>query len=368
MQIEQVIAGVNGDMEAQAVQLRMRSNSQNIVSRARLVAHDANGENPVVLIDIASDLANGHVGDRVLLASSKLTSYTDPPISPDYVLNRVIPASYLAAGSLTFENDEGTLLVWRLSWGGEGYAGPTGGALTNDDDGEFSPNYPVALPTSSLQALLFAGAPEAKGTNNAVDYVLTPAAAVFVNNSGESFTITELQCANGPRDDADGDFICADQDNCPELANESQFDDDGDGVGNACDNCPDDADKTEPGLCGCGRIDDDDDDADEAIDCIDNCPGLANADQADADGDGAGDACDECPQNSELVSEGPDGCEGAPDDDGSGSPNDSGSGDGAGPDDSPTGGAAPQGCGVGMLPLFLVSLLVLHERRGRRRG
>ena len=48
-----------------------------------------------------------------------------------------IPATYLAAGSLTFEDDFGTIL-WRLSWGGPAYTGPNTGALTNDADGRIS--------------------------------------------------------------------------------------------------------------------------------------------------------------------------------------------------------------------------------------
>src|SRR6266478_816038 len=45
MQIEQVIGGVDGDTSAQAIQLRMRSAGENLVSQARLVAFDATGAN-----------------------------------------------------------------------------------------------------------------------------------------------------------------------------------------------------------------------------------------------------------------------------------------------------------------------------------
>jgi hypothetical protein len=51
MQIEVVIGGVEGDLSAQAIQLRMRASDQREVHVARLVAWDANGENPVVLVD-----------------------------------------------------------------------------------------------------------------------------------------------------------------------------------------------------------------------------------------------------------------------------------------------------------------------------
>lgn len=273
MQIEQVVAGVDGDLQAQAIQLRMRSNSQNFVSRARLVALDAQGENPVVLVDLDSDLPSGTAGDRVLLASAKLSSYTSPTVEADFVLDSVIPETYLAAGSLVFENDEGTLLVWRLSWGGAAYDGPTGGALTNDDDGEFAPPYPDALPTETLQSLLFTGSADAKGSTNAADYALSADAAVLTNNAGEAFTVTELQCPNDPDSDTDDDHVCGDVDNCPSVPNEDQDDSDDDGLGDACDGCPNDPLKSEPGLCGCGLDDVDDDDADSVVDCLDNCPG-----------------------------------------------------------------------------------------------
>ena len=76
--------------------------------------------------------------------------FTDPGVAPDFVLTAPIPASYLARGSITLENNDGTLVVWRLSWGGAGYSGSTGGAQTNDDDGDFGPPFPNALPTGGL--------------------------------------------------------------------------------------------------------------------------------------------------------------------------------------------------------------------------
>ncbi len=74
--------------------------------------------------------------------------------------------------------------------------------------------------------------------------------------------------------DADGDGVCQDADNCPDVANPDQADLDGDGSGDACDP---------------------DDDGDGIADDVDNCPRAANAGQEDGDGDGTGDACDSCP-------------------------------------------------------------------------
>ena len=64
----------------------------------------------------------------------------------------------------------------------------------------------------------------------------------------------EGECVNN----ADGDGLCDEEDNCPDNINTSQSDTDNDGVGNACD----------------------------------NCLSVYNPDQVDFDGDGQGDACD----------------------------------------------------------------------------
>ncbi len=70
-------------------------------------------------------------------------------------------------------------------------------------------------------------------------------------------------CAGGttgvePNADQDGDLVLDCDDNCPEVANDTQLDFDDDGVGNICD----------------------------------NCTWIANPDQADDDADGVGNACE----------------------------------------------------------------------------
>jgi hypothetical protein len=78
-------------------------------------------------------------------------------------------------------------------------------------------------------------------------------------------------CPNTPnsaQSDSDGDGAGDICDNCPNAHNADQVDTDGDGVGDACDNCPNDPDKTEPGLCGCG-VADTDSDGDTIPDCDD---------------------------------------------------------------------------------------------------
>ena len=191
MQIEQIIAGVDGSTATQAIQLRMRSTGQNLVSQGLLKAWDANGANPVLLIDMTTNVASGTSGRRVLCASANFASATNPSVTPDFILTNPIPDTYLPAGSITFESDFGTI-YWRVSWGGAGYTGPTTGSVTNDPDGDFGPPFAGALPSGSGQALRFGGSSSASSTTNLADYAITPDAAVFTNNATASGTIISL--------------------------------------------------------------------------------------------------------------------------------------------------------------------------------
>jgi hypothetical protein len=190
MQIEQVIAGVNGDTSAQAIQLRMRFASQGNLAAARIRAFDANGLNPVVIINFGSGVPSQQTGDRVLLTTESFDALTSPAAEPDFTLTNPIPSTYLEAGSLVFESDAGTVW-WRLSWGGIGYSGSNSGDLSNDDDGDFGPAWMLPLPTDGAQAVQFQGDAGDMSTTNAADYDLTAGAATFVNNGGDSFTLEE---------------------------------------------------------------------------------------------------------------------------------------------------------------------------------
>ncbi len=59
MQIEQIIGGVNGDVTAQAIQLRMRTGGQSSVSLSRLTAVDATGGTEVLVKDLTTSVSNG---------------------------------------------------------------------------------------------------------------------------------------------------------------------------------------------------------------------------------------------------------------------------------------------------------------------
>lgn len=187
MQIEQVIAGVNGDTSAQAIQLRMRAAGQNFVSSARLVAVDATGSNPVVLVDFTHNVTNGSLGDRVLIATASMANYTSPTIVADFTMTNRIPDSYLSSGCIIYQNDAGSQILWRLCYGS--YTGSTTGTLDNDDDGNFGPPFGGTLPSSGLDALKFQGGASDKSTKNQDDYLSTGSAAVLTNNARNSFTV-----------------------------------------------------------------------------------------------------------------------------------------------------------------------------------
>jgi len=91
-------------------------------------------------------------------------------------------------------------------------------------------------------------------------------------------------CPDDPDNDADGDGLCGDIDNCPLSANVDQADADLDGVGDTCDNCVEAPNPSQS-----------DPDGDGLGDACDNCPSVLNTDQSDPDGDGLGSACDNCP-------------------------------------------------------------------------
>ena len=183
MQIEQLIVGVNGDDSAQAIQLRMRGTGQNLVHQGKLIVVDAAGNNPVTIIDIASDVAHGALGDHVLI-----TSATFPGATPDFIMANEIPTSYFAAGSLMFQKDSGTI-YWRLSWGGAAYTGPTTGDITNDVDGDFG-KFGSPLPSCGVYTLQFTKANNAKSTTNQADYAFTSDQNDdYVNNAGASFNV-----------------------------------------------------------------------------------------------------------------------------------------------------------------------------------
>jgi preprotein translocase subunit Sec61beta len=192
MKIEQAIGGVGGDTAQQAVQLRMRAPGQNLVGgAARLRAWDAAGANPVTLIEFPADVAIGNLGSRILVVSPGFAA-AQTAVTADFTMTAAIPASYLPAGKLTFEDLSGNV-YWGLAWGGAAYTGSNTGLTDNDADGNFNPPFWSALPSLGTQALAFAAADpsgSASSTTNLADYDRTVGAAVLTNNAGASGPVT----------------------------------------------------------------------------------------------------------------------------------------------------------------------------------
>ena len=107
-------------------------------------------------------------------------------------------------------------------------------------------------------------------------------------------------CAFDADNDADGDGVCGDVDQC--IGGDDTLDSDGDGAADFCDACPYDLlnDVDGDGVCGdvdqCPDGDDNlDADGDAVADACDICPG--GDDNLDADGDSVPDFCDPCPED-----------------------------------------------------------------------
>ena len=190
MQIEQIIGGINGDNTAQAIQLRLRGGGQTVVSSSRLRAWDAAGLNPVLLIDMTTNVTNGLTGDNILIASASFNTIMTTAFGAGYVrdftLTNLIPASYLNGGKVTFETDGG-FIYWSLAFGA--YTGTnTSGDTTNDADANYGAPT-VALPTASRQGVRFTGAASALSTTNVADYALTADPASVRNNARTSYVV-----------------------------------------------------------------------------------------------------------------------------------------------------------------------------------
>jgi hypothetical protein len=190
MEIEQIIGGVNGDTSAQAVQLKMRLAGQQFVGgMAQLRVWDATGNNPIPLSTFpGSNPAGGQCLD-ILLATPNMANHTSPPLTAGtYYTMALIPASYLAGGSLTFEGVIGPTVYWRTSWGN--YTGPqTVTAGVNDTDSSTAPPFASPLPASGTQALKLKLTCPVTSTDSSTDYTLSGSNAVLRNNAGTSFTV-----------------------------------------------------------------------------------------------------------------------------------------------------------------------------------
>ncbi|MSR13231.1 MAG: hypothetical protein EXR86_01415 [Gammaproteobacteria bacterium] len=190
IKIEQVLGGVSGATNQQTIQLRLPQNGQNLVAGSELIARDDAGLNPVTILNFPENVAGASAGARILLSSAAFTAAEGP--APDFAMTNLIPASYLPAGRLTFEKNG--IVYWSLCWGGSAYTGPTTGDTAKDLDGEFGPCFSAALPSAG-PGLRYKGSVSALSTNNAGDYEVTTAKAIFTNNAGDSRQVGSSQGA-----------------------------------------------------------------------------------------------------------------------------------------------------------------------------
>jgi Abnormal spindle-like microcephaly-assoc'd, ASPM-SPD-2-Hydin len=191
MQVEQVIASMDGDISAQAIQLRMRASGENLVSQTRLRVWNAAGTQPVVVLNIDADVPRFAAGSRILLATQAFTDavrVTSPFFTPDFIIINPIPQGDLLAGRLTYETDQG-FVMWSFAWGGGLYTGSNAGGFDNDANGNYGPPFPQSLPTRGRQGVLFKGPASAPSTTNAANYVLSADPATVTTNTGASFVI-----------------------------------------------------------------------------------------------------------------------------------------------------------------------------------
>lgn len=191
MQVEQVIGGMDGNPLAQAIQLRMRAPGQNLVSATRVRVWNATGGQPVMVLNITADVPRFSQGSRILLATPAFITTvraTAPTFTPDFTMDYPIPSTYLAAGRMTFETDAGGIL-WSFAWGGGRYAGSNLGGIENDANGVYGPPFPLSLPTSGRQGVMFKGPAAALSTTNAADYILSSNPATVITNNGRAFVI-----------------------------------------------------------------------------------------------------------------------------------------------------------------------------------
>lgn len=191
MQVEQVIGGVDGNPLAQAIQLRMRAPGQDLVSQTRVRVWNATGGQPVQVLNITANVSRFATGSRILLATPAFTTAVQayaPTFTPDFTMDIPIPSSYLAAGRMTFETDAGGIL-WSFAWGGGAYSGSNLGGIDNDANGNYGPPFPLSLPTSIWQGVLFKGPATALSTTNAADYILSSNPATVITNNGRAFFI-----------------------------------------------------------------------------------------------------------------------------------------------------------------------------------
>lgn len=194
IEVEQVVAGLNGDPTKLAIQLRLRSAGQTLFGSVpvRIRMWDSAGANPVVVGTIGANFGTGSSGSRILFTTTAFNTAmaSVSGYSSDFTLSSV-PASYFTAGKITFEQTSNGNVLWSLAWGGSNYTGTNTGLTTagggNDADGNYGPAFGSALPSDG-RGLLYQNGLNAS-TSNSTDYAITAGLATITKNDGTSFVV-----------------------------------------------------------------------------------------------------------------------------------------------------------------------------------
>uniref|UniRef100_A0A8C5LZM6 Thrombospondin 4 n=1 Tax=Leptobrachium leishanense TaxID=445787 RepID=A0A8C5LZM6_9ANUR len=238
-------------------------------------------QNKQVCTDI-NECENGRNGGCVMnsICTNTMGSYRCGPCKPGYVGDQIkgckLESSCQGGGSnpchasaQCIEERAGQVTcVCSIGWAGNGYIC----GKDTDIDG---------YPDEALHC---------------TDKVCRKDNCMYVPNSGQEDTDRD-GIGNACDEDADGDGIFNEQDNCWLVVNIDQKNSDQDIFGDACDNCrlTLNNDQRDTDNDGKGDACDDDMDGDGIKNFLDNCQRVPNVDQKDRDGDGVGDACDSCP-------------------------------------------------------------------------
>ena len=195
MQIEQVIGSVDGNTNAQAIQLRMRSGGQSVLGNCKIWVADATGANRILLVDPTTSVTNAGVGVNILLASTAFNALMAgvPLYASEFTLAATIPTSYFAGGKITFEDNAGTVATqgavqWSLAFGN--FTGSNTGVTTNTTGatGNFGTPFAGAIPATGRQAIRTNLAAASLSTGNSADYAINSPATVR-NNAGNTFAV-----------------------------------------------------------------------------------------------------------------------------------------------------------------------------------
>ncbi|MBI4364829.1 MAG: hypothetical protein HY568_05305 [Candidatus Latescibacteria bacterium] len=109
-EITKIMAGYNGDVTIQAVEIKMIANFENVVNGARIRIYDASGALVSTLGTFTANVAVGTTGRKILCATSNFASTFG--ITPDLVISPGIPVT---TGQVSFET--ATCLINAIPYG-----------------------------------------------------------------------------------------------------------------------------------------------------------------------------------------------------------------------------------------------------------